>query len=143
MIVIPVESSDHARDALIVILDQTNLDRLKMNDPVEVLLRQCGKTLVNPSILICFEQPSKELSALIQQAGAKHEDALRKLVLICFEQPSKELSALIQQAGAKHEDALRKLVLICFEQPSKELSAAPFNEARRASLRRTPCGSWS
>ena len=71
MILLPIESPDHSEDALIVVLEADNLERLKQADPAEIHLRQTGKRLVNPSVLICYEAESPELTAVLQSGNLK------------------------------------------------------------------------
>ena len=71
MIILPIETTDHKRDAVIVVLDPNNLERLNVADPAEIILRQCGKNLINPTIMICFEKPAKEFSAIINSGDLK------------------------------------------------------------------------
>ena len=67
MLMIPIQTPNHTEDMLIVVLDGGNLERMAHADPAEVQLRTCGKTLVNPAILICHEEDSPELARLLQQ----------------------------------------------------------------------------
>lgn len=64
MIIIPLETDFHRHDALIVVLGPDNLERMKQGDPAEVQLkqlRQAGKHLVDPALVLCYEVPSPEL----------------------------------------------------------------------------------
>lgn len=65
MIILPIESDDHEHDALIVILHDDSLERMTKADPAEIVLRQTGKKLVNPTILICHEKDSPKLTQLL------------------------------------------------------------------------------
>ena len=58
MLMLPIQTPNHANDALIVILDDDNLARMAKADPAEINLRETGRTLVNPIILICHEPPT-------------------------------------------------------------------------------------
>lgn len=71
MIILPIETADHEHDAIIVVLDPANIERMKMADPAEVVLQQIGKQLVNPTIMICLERPSKEWTRILQSGDLK------------------------------------------------------------------------
>ena len=66
MIMIPIESKDHEHDALIIVLDKDNLSRMQQADPPEIELRRCGKTLINPAICVCYQDPSPEWNRIVQ-----------------------------------------------------------------------------
>lgn len=66
MLMIPVQSADHKSDMLLIVLDDANLARMAESDPAEVILRQSGKTLVNPSILVCHQNGTPEFARLLQ-----------------------------------------------------------------------------
>lgn len=67
MLIIPIQSIDHTNDALVVILDSDSVDRMGKSDPAEVVLKDCGKQLVNPTILICHEHDHKALNKFIHR----------------------------------------------------------------------------
>jgi hypothetical protein len=72
MLILPVQTPDHKDDALIVVLGPDNLERMKEGDPAEVQLSQirgAGKDLVDPAILLCYEEPSPALNQLIQRGN--------------------------------------------------------------------------
>ena len=59
MILIPIETKNHAEDMLLVILDKSNIERIQRADPAEIHIRDIvGKTLVNPTVMICCEEPT-------------------------------------------------------------------------------------
>ena len=61
MLIIPIETPGHAADA------------------AEVILRQTGRTLINPTIIICHESPSPEFARLLQTKDlSKIVDYLRR-----------------------------------------------------------------
>lgn len=66
MLMIPIQSKNHDNDMLIVIIDDNNVARMKTADPPEVVLKDCGKILINPRILICHENDSPELTRILQ-----------------------------------------------------------------------------
>lgn len=71
MILLPIETPDHKNDAVIVILRPDNLERMKEGDPAEISLRQSSKTLLNPTLLICYEEEMPQLSQLIHSGDLK------------------------------------------------------------------------
>ncbi len=71
MILLPIETVDHKKDAIFVVLDNKNLDRMKVGDPAEVELRRAGKTLINPTIVICYEELTPKFNRLIQSGNLK------------------------------------------------------------------------
>lgn len=71
MILLPIETEGHKEDAVIIVLDPSQIERLNMADPAEVVLRQTGKHLVNPTIQICLERPSKEWTRILQSGDLK------------------------------------------------------------------------
>ncbi len=71
MLMIPMQTFDHKQDALIVVIGPDNLARMKNGDPAEAELRRSGKNLVNPTILLCYEEPSPELNRLVQAGDLK------------------------------------------------------------------------
>lgn len=56
MLIIPVESAGHAHDMLVIVLGDENLARMAVADPVEIVLRDTGKRLVNPTVHVCHEK---------------------------------------------------------------------------------------
>lgn len=74
MIILPLETEGHRHDVLIVILGPDNLARMKEGDPAELQLKQVllsGIKLVDPTILLCYEEPSRQLNALLQSSDVK------------------------------------------------------------------------
>jgi hypothetical protein len=65
MLLIPIETEGHTHDAVIVVLGGANVERMREADPVEIRLRESGRNLVNPAILICYEDSSPELARLL------------------------------------------------------------------------------
>jgi hypothetical protein len=63
---IPVETANHEEDAVIVILHQENLARIAKADPVEIVLKDFPGNLVNPRIVICYEEDTPELMKLLE-----------------------------------------------------------------------------
>lgn len=77
MIVVPIESKDHMSDALIIVLDCTQVERMGHADPAEVVLSQFGRTLVNPIIMIAHERSDNpDLTRICQQVAAKLKSPL-------------------------------------------------------------------
>jgi len=69
MIIVPIQSKDHRRDLLVVILGPDNLERMRRGDPAEVKLadiRKAGKELRDPAIEICYEEPDSPVFRLLQ-----------------------------------------------------------------------------
>jgi|SRR5215831_8102015 len=74
MLLLPVETRNHKHDVLIVIIQPDNLARMREGDPAEVILkdiRQAGKNLLDPLILLCYEENSPVLQRLIQGGDIK------------------------------------------------------------------------
>ena len=71
MLTIPIESTDHRNDVLIVILDSDNLIRMGQADPAEVKCKELGKKLINPSVLICHEPATQELMRVVNTRDLK------------------------------------------------------------------------
>lgn len=71
MILIPIQSPDHKEDALVIILDATNIDRMNVADHAEILLRECGRNLVNPAILLCYEEPTPKMMGFVNSRDVK------------------------------------------------------------------------
>ena len=71
MLLLPVETPGHIADAVIVVLNDDSLARMAEADPAEVILRQTGRSLVNPTILICHEKQSPELTRLLNGGDVK------------------------------------------------------------------------
>ncbi len=71
MLLVPIQTQNHANDAVIIVLDQNSIDRMAKFDPAEILLSQTGKKLVSPKILICFEKDEAALSKFIHKADIK------------------------------------------------------------------------
>jgi hypothetical protein len=71
MLLIPVETHDHKNDMLIVVLDDTNLERMKAADPAEINLHELKSKLVNPTIFLCHEQPTPGFMKLFNQRDLK------------------------------------------------------------------------
>lgn len=65
MLMLPIETPGHIADALVVILDDANIERMRAADPAEVPLRKSGFNLVNPTVLVCHEKPTPELTRLL------------------------------------------------------------------------------
>ena len=63
MLVVPVKRAN-GRDEVIIVLDKTNIERMKEADPV--ILEQLGPyVLFNPKVTICYEDQSPELTRLV------------------------------------------------------------------------------
>ena len=75
MIMIPIETDLHRKDALIIVLGADNLEHMKAADPAEIDIRGSGKRLVNPIVLLCYEESSPALNRLVQGGNV---DALIK-----------------------------------------------------------------
>jgi hypothetical protein len=72
VIFIPVESRGHTKDALIVIIDAPDFERLKVANPMECFTGQLGVYLVNPQMpqmLICYEEMNAELEMLLRDGN--------------------------------------------------------------------------
>lgn len=59
MLVIPIQTVNHVKDGLIIILEDIGISRMKEGDPCEVkiseLVLKSGKMLLQPDILIAYE----------------------------------------------------------------------------------------
>lgn len=66
MLILPIETPNHAADALVIVLGDDSLERMAEADPAEVILRQSGRTLVNPTVLVCHKKESPEFTRLLQ-----------------------------------------------------------------------------
>jgi hypothetical protein len=71
MIVLPVETTGNAHDSLLIVLGDDNIGRMKKADPVQIELKQLGRTLVNPTLCIAYEnlwkgEPTGVLKGLIE-----------------------------------------------------------------------------
>ncbi len=75
MITIPIATPDHQHDALIIIMDDVELGRLRAADPAQLELRDFPVQLVSPMLLICHEQPTPELTRLL---SGRHVPAIVK-----------------------------------------------------------------
>jgi hypothetical protein len=71
MLVIPLQTKDNARDAVFVVLDPEQLPRLEQGDPADIVLRQTGNRLVNPTVVICLEKPTPEFNRLVQSGDIR------------------------------------------------------------------------
>lgn len=77
MIVLPVASTGHEEDFLVVILNEVNVERMAHGDPAEIRLGEMmrayggGHNLVNPTILICYESDSPELRRVLASRDLK------------------------------------------------------------------------
>jgi hypothetical protein len=65
MLALPIETPGHKHDMLILILDGDNIARMRAADPAELALRDCGKHLVNPTVLLCLEEDQRALTPLL------------------------------------------------------------------------------
>jgi hypothetical protein len=66
MLLLPIETPGHQNDCAVIILDAGNLERMKAADYVDIVLSRSGKTLVNPTLFICYEEPTPEFERLLQ-----------------------------------------------------------------------------
>jgi hypothetical protein len=66
MLIFPIETTDHADDAVVVVLGSDNVERMAVGDPAEIDWRASGFTLVNPRILLCYEKDQAALMRVIQ-----------------------------------------------------------------------------
>ena len=66
MLILPIQSHNHERDAIIIVLGQDNIDRMKQHDPAALKCYETGKTLVNPVIMLAYEDESPEFSRVVQ-----------------------------------------------------------------------------
>ena len=71
MMMIPLETEGHEHDALILILSKNNVERLRQADPVEVNLSETGYRLVNPTIMVCYEEDEPALTRLLHAGDLK------------------------------------------------------------------------
>lgn len=71
MFMIPIETVDHVEDAVVVILDPGTVERMKVGDPAEAVLRDAPTNLVNPTILICLEEPGPEFDRVMASGDLK------------------------------------------------------------------------
>lgn len=69
--IIPIQTRGHVADKLIVILTGESLARMAKADPAEVRCNTLGCELVNPAILICHEEESPELTAVLATGDLK------------------------------------------------------------------------
>ncbi len=67
MLLIPIETPNHADDVVIIVLGPDSLERMRQADPAEVELRKVGKKLVNPTVSVCFEEDLASLNRFIQR----------------------------------------------------------------------------
>jgi len=65
LVIIPIATENHERDLLIVVLGDRSIERMAAADPAEVVVRQCGVTVVNPTVLICHEELTQELQEIL------------------------------------------------------------------------------
>ncbi len=68
MIILPIQSKGHLNDLLVVVFGPQNLERMKKGDPAEVKLKdikRSGKDLMNPTIIICYEEDQTKLMQLV------------------------------------------------------------------------------
>lgn len=65
MILIPIQTENHVKDTVIIILDPESIERMAAGDPAEADLHRCGKQLVNPRLMVCQEKPTKEFTDLL------------------------------------------------------------------------------
>jgi hypothetical protein len=71
MILIPIATEGHRNDALIVIINKSNVERMKRADPAEIKLKELTGNLVSPVIMIAYEDSSPQLAKLIQSGDIK------------------------------------------------------------------------
>jgi hypothetical protein len=67
MLMIPIQTPGNREDALVIVLDDANIERMKKADPAEIPLPGCGKHLVNPQILVAYEKDHATLNRFIQR----------------------------------------------------------------------------
>lgn len=65
MLILPIETENHEADTLLVVLRPDNIKRMETADPAVIKTTQCGKNLVNPTVIICYEENVAELNRLI------------------------------------------------------------------------------
>ncbi len=65
MIALPIVTSGHKSDLLLIILDDASIGRMAKADPAVVEMSRLPEKLVNPVVVICHEHDSKELTDLI------------------------------------------------------------------------------
>lgn len=66
MLMLPIETRSHVNDMLIIVLDSVNIQRLREADPAEIDTKVCGKQLVNPTVMVCYEEPTPQFNRLMQ-----------------------------------------------------------------------------
>ena len=71
MMMLPIETENHSHDAIILILGKDNLERMKAGDPAEAELRKTGRHLVNPTIMVCYEEQSPAFTQLLNRGDLK------------------------------------------------------------------------
>ena len=66
MLIIPIQSQSHERDAIIIVLGRENVQRLEKSDPLEVKCSETGRVLANPVIMIAYEDETPEFKQVVQ-----------------------------------------------------------------------------
>jgi hypothetical protein len=67
MLILPIETTDHKEDALVIVLGPDNIERMQEADPCEVF--GYPHTLVKPKVMVCFEKPSPEWNTVLHSGN--------------------------------------------------------------------------
>lgn len=65
LVAIPVQTPGHRADLLVIVLGPSNLARMRNADPTQVECAKTGKLLVNPTVIVAYEEPSEEWKAAL------------------------------------------------------------------------------
>jgi hypothetical protein len=74
MIVLPISTTNHERDAVVVVLSPENILRCLVGDPVSICLKDVPAALHNPEILIAVEHTYEEVMKRLPDVPALSGD---------------------------------------------------------------------
>jgi len=77
MIVIPAQSPGHKTDLLLIVLEPPNLERMTKFDPAEINLAEIPIKLVDPTVIVAYEDDRDALQALLDKGDL--DGALRRV----------------------------------------------------------------
>lgn len=70
MLILPIQSKGHLNDLLVIVFDQGDIERMRKGDPAQIKMldiKRVGKDLMNPTVIVCYEQDQTKLTQLINK----------------------------------------------------------------------------
>jgi hypothetical protein len=75
MLVISIQTENDVHDQLVIVLNRQSLERMQCADPAKIkmaeITKKDGRTLLQPTISVCYEEDEAALTKLVQASDIK------------------------------------------------------------------------